>query len=347
MGYSIIKADVHTDKTAVLELMNRNLGAHTQEWYDWKYLGCPAGPAQCWLVRQDGSNDYIGTAALFPRQYRTGGQEIKAGILGDFAIDKKHRFLGLAMQLQKHIMSVAAAEGFDFTCGIPNQKSEQVVLKIGYTHIGNFSRYTKLLSSEHKLRDIIKYRPVLKAAAFITDVWLRVSSGELFSRIPGHYTINIYDNFDTYIEEIIENIAQSSQITSIKRTKFLKWRYSTLLKSSIRIIVAYSGNRKPFACAVVNCQDKSWYIDEIILAQRKKDVSVLITGIIKHARIEKIKSIHISYLGDQEIKSEFIKAGFVLRDQGNKFVLYPLNPKISSLLLNQNNWLFLSGDNDA
>ena len=103
--YEIIKADLTAHKKEIIGIINRNLGEHSNDWYVWKYEGCPFAKVQCWLAKEKDKDDFVGSVALFPRKMVMDGKEILAAVAGDIAVDKKHRVFGPAMRLKKSALA--------------------------------------------------------------------------------------------------------------------------------------------------------------------------------------------------------------------------------------------------
>ena len=122
--YTIIEADVWKNKEDILQILKRNLKVASTQRYEWNYENCLYGAAQCWLTKNENSNSFVGTAALFPRKIIINRKPVFAGIAGDFAVDKKYRAYGPALKLLKEIQLGLRNTVFKFIYGVPNELSK-------------------------------------------------------------------------------------------------------------------------------------------------------------------------------------------------------------------------------
>lgn len=347
MSYSIVKADLINNKADILNLMCRNLGMHSEEWFTWKYLACPYGVARCWLIKDDNSGNFVGTAALFPRKKSLNNKNFYIGIAGDFAIDRNFRSFGLALKLQKHILAVFEKEGFDFVYGTPNNLAEGVLLKSGYTEIGTFTRYAKLLRTESVLKKYIKLILVLKIASAVCDFLLNLVSRGKFINIADGDGIQVLAVSDRKTEGLFERIRNNFNLSSIKDSVFLRWRYQESLDKKYNILFIFSNKREIFGYLVYFERDKVYYIEDIFFTGSEKTLNYIFSAVIRIARKQRISSISLNFFGNSAVEKILLRFGFIPREPGHKIIVYSNNQQVKSQLLNKENWFFMNGDNDA
>ncbi len=347
MSYTIVEADIKNNKDDILGLMNRNLSKHSEEWYAWKYENCPSGSARCWLVKDENSGNFIGTGALFARKFSINYKQFYAGLVGDFAIDKNHRSLVPALKLQKHILVNSEKAGFDFIYGIPNELSVAVLLKAGYVEMGKLERFVKLIRTEYKLKTYIKNLITLNIVSVLCNFILRFVSREEFIRRPVGYDIKIADSFDIEVDRLLEKAKIQFKNSSIKNSIFLNWRYYQTQENNFKIMFLVFENKESVGYVVFSKKERIYYIEDVFFVDDGKSLDLLISEFIRYARKQGIDSVSLNMFGNSRVKNKLAKFGFILRETGNKVVVYSNNPLVKPHLLNRDNWFFLNGDNDV
>ena len=103
-------ADLGNDKSRLLLALEEYLGdTEGPKRFDWLYLENPYGLAKAWMLVQEGSEEVLGVAAIFPRPMRRGGKNTVGYVFGDFCLKPSWRSLGPGIQLQKACMLSACA----------------------------------------------------------------------------------------------------------------------------------------------------------------------------------------------------------------------------------------------
>lgn len=120
----------------------------------WFHEENPAGPARTWLGYHGPQREVIGSGSFYPRDVVFAGQRLKAGILGDFAVDKAHRIAGAAMSIQREIARSAHDAGVDFLYAFPNRAAFPIFQRAGYKKIGEASMWVKPLTAAYKLEEL-------------------------------------------------------------------------------------------------------------------------------------------------------------------------------------------------
>lgn len=345
MSYSIKKADLNLNKTDIIGLMNRNLGIRSEEWFQWKYLTCPYGVAHCWLVKDDNSGNFIGTAALFPRRILVKGQPVYAGIAGDFSVNKEHRILGPAIKLQKTLLANLKDNNFYLCYGTPNKLAEGILSRAGYVEIGNIERMVKLLKSEYKFIARINNASIRKNFARFVDFFLKVLSKDTYCFKKYKYKIEILESFDARFNILWERANGRFEIIGERTASFLNWRHQQFPKKNYKIFTIIEKNNEIAGYVSYYEQSNIYYILDLLTCNDEILDSVL-TMFIRHARKSGISSISINYFGKRLLKKKLMQFGFIFRGKGNKLMINFHNICPSELFLNRDNWYFFSVDED-
>lgn len=120
----------------------------------WFHEENPAGPARTWMGYHGPEREVIGSGSFYPRDTVVAGHKLKAGILGDFAVDKAHRIAGAAMSVQREIARAAREAGADFLYAFPNRASFPIFQRAGYKKVGEASMWVKPLTAAYKIDEL-------------------------------------------------------------------------------------------------------------------------------------------------------------------------------------------------
>ncbi len=114
----------------------------------------PAGPTRTWMGFQGPDREVIGSGSFYMRDTVLAGRTLKAGILGDFAVDRAHRIAGAAMSIQREIARAAREAGVDFLYAFPNRAAFPIFQRAGYKKIGESTMWVKPLTAAYKVEEL-------------------------------------------------------------------------------------------------------------------------------------------------------------------------------------------------
>ena len=86
----------------------------------------------------------VGTIGICVRRYLMGGREVRAAVSADFAVDPAHRHLLPALQVAR-LAREHVREHFDLGYGYPNRHATGVMLRAGFSELGQTSRHVYVL----------------------------------------------------------------------------------------------------------------------------------------------------------------------------------------------------------
>lgn len=86
----------------------------------------------------------VGTIGLCVRRYRVGGRDVRAAVSADFAVDPGHRHLLPALQVAR-LARDHVREHFELGYGYPNKNAGAVMLRAGFSELGQTSRHVYVL----------------------------------------------------------------------------------------------------------------------------------------------------------------------------------------------------------
>ena len=345
--YSIIKADIKKNKKDIVPILKRNLEDITEEKYDWNYQKSTFGPAKCYIAKETKSDSFVGTAAIFPRKAFVKGKEKIAGIAGDYAVDKKHRAFGPALDIQKKVKSTANEGEFDFIYGLPNKQSKLLFLRIGYIEIGPLKDYIKILKTKHMAKEHLPHLLKFRIFSSIFDIYLRIVGKEYRYKKHKDFLIEEPDMFDKRFDIFFENMENSHNIVGKRSSDFLNWRYRKSPAQEYKIFCITDKEKDIKGYMVYFLKEKVCHIVDTFFKNSDKVVNVLFSEFLIHMNKKDIGAVAIKYLGNSFFKEQLKKYNFFERKAPN-LSLFVFSKNISSekILLNEENWYFFEGDSD-
>ncbi len=350
MRYSVIKAQIEKNKENIIAVKRRNLGNFSELTFFWKYRDCPFSEAFNWLA-QDQSGNFVGMASIFPRKFSLNGELLVAGVAGDFAVDKKHRAFGPALQLQKTALESIKENNISFIYSFPNKHSAQVMVRAGYVEIGRIERFVKLLKTEHKFKKYIRFPFIAKLTAKIIDLILKVTSSETQYNGKKMQDFNVENLafFDKRFDRLWEKCSKQFRVMGERTSDFLNWRYKQCPINNYEIFIVHKkGAEEIIGYIVYYVNNDIFHIIDMLSLDLGNFLDILIAKFIIYSRKESISLISIAYFGNNLIKEKLRKFGFYAREKRRKVLFYKkksLDPR-DCMFANNENWYLLIGDED-
>ena len=343
--YSVVEADIRKNRDDILPILMRNLKGPSPEKYEWNYTQCPYGAARCWLARDEQSGTFIGTTALFPRMILVKGEPVRAGIAGDFAVDKQHRGLIPALALQKEIKSKIQTTGFSFIYGLPNKQSRGILLKLGYKKIGRFAHFIKPLKSEYQ--DNKFFHPLLevKIFAWFADILLPVFSKENRFRTPLNYSVTTPEYFDDRFDVFWKKVSPHFTIIGERTSSFLNWRYIQAPAKKYAIFCLLDEHKDIIGYVVYFAENNMCHIMDMLCKPSTEVISLLLAEFSRFIRKKGMGSLSVDYLGDSSLENTLREFNFLPIKNETDLIIF--GPDLDSALPDKENWHFLAGDNDV
>lgn len=348
MSYSIFKADLLKDKQSIINFWKSNFPTWAEEKYDWFYQSNPNGPAVCWLIKDSTQNKVVGCTVIFPRKYLNKNKFLRAGITGDFGVDKNHRILGPAIKLQKSVIASCDEDDFYFLYGYPNRNSEPVQKRAGFQAVGSSIRLVKPLLLQRYVSGHVKSAFLSKIFSKVIDNALKFISRETYLLNNKKYQFSQLPVIDERFDALWRETSTDYTLIGERTSEFLNWRFINCPHRKYRIVALEEKNSKKILGYIIYYQKGNTInIADIFTVKSKKVLENLLSNFITFLRKEKVETIEISYFGNKQIIKVLKSFRFSERDYTRKIVLY-INPKLSSVpgILDENNWYFTEADND-
>ena len=220
--YAVVPANLDKDKQVILDLWRRNLADtnHLEERFNWQFLNSPFGRGQIWILEADGQP--IGTTSLSMRPLKLRDTLTTAGVAGDLAVNKGHRFLQPALMLQRALIS-SADPGVRILYGLPNPAGASVMKYVGYREFCCVHRYAKVLRLSHYLKRFGKFGAVVPFIGGVADRGF--SALQSFGTRNGKRVTQVLHCFDERFDELWSRLNLEHPTWTVRDQRFLKWRY--------------------------------------------------------------------------------------------------------------------------
>jgi len=352
--YSIVRGDVRADKQEMLELALRNrpgplprIEAKYRKYYENSPLGAPT----LFLARDNESGGLVGMAALFPTTLWIAGRSVPAAIGGDFAVDEGHRGFGPALALQRATVQVLSELGVSCAYGSPNQFSELVVARAGYTDLGRLTRFLKLLSARPVVDRYVRRPRLASLAAGVARPFVSLLSRERLHRRPARFSVARPERFDERFNGLWEVARGQPGVTSARSAELLNWRYAKTGMGGdpeMYSIFALLEGEEVAGYLVYRMADDSRLVYDLLCRPERPVVDALISEFILDARRSRAVSIDFGYLGPTNLLTERLRAfGFLQRTADNGLLVCPEGDAAPGVDLEKaDSWYFTSGDTD-
>jgi hypothetical protein len=345
--YSVIKADIQNNRDDIFPILIHNLQEPSSDKYVWKYTQCPYGAAHCWLTKDEQSNTFIGTTALFPRMILVNGEPVRAAIAGDFAVDIHHRNLMAALALQKEIQSKIPDTGFKFIYGLPNKYSKGILLRLGYKKVGRFEHFVKPLKSEYRSDNYIHPFLQLKIFGGVADILIKSFAKENRYKTLLKYSIATPESFDERFDVFWKNVSKHFTIIGERTSIFLDWRYIKSPVKKYKIFCLLNEQKDIIGYVVYFFEKNMCHIMDMLYEPSAEVISSLLAEFSRFIRSTGAGSISVDYLGGSLFERKLREFNFFSIKNETDLIIYCPDMTGNTDLFDKENWHFFAGDNDV
>ena len=347
-SYSVKPVDINNDSDIVIKLWNESFpGSSGFEYkYNWLYRNNIYRNAELFFLLHDESKEKVGVQGVSGRMFECDGENISAGLVGDFAVSSKHRTLGPGLKLLKSTMAAGIKKN-GFVYSFPNVNAIPVVKRAGYKLHKNIKRYVKINKSGKQFE---KYLPHLlsSVAALFFDVFVYVIDYVKYSI----YCSAISYEFCKTMPDDVDFLWESSDfkknhLMQQRNKQYIEWRKEEERKQKIYYFIIRDKLKKIMLGYVAYCFNKDnnsvLIVDFFALDEIKNIKSLLIIFVYK-IRHENVSSVSIEYMGSENIGAGVKLAGFSFRDKRPMF--YKFNEDVTPVL-KKKKWFLTAWDEDA
>lgn len=325
MAFKIIRADpqnnIHRD--AIERLWKNNL--HTislgfTERIDWLYSQNPVGDVITCLAVDQESSEIIGCASILPRTFVMGGDIRQAGIAVDFAVDSNYRVFGPSLALQRKLVEEAAAEDLAFVLAFPNPAAKGVFKRMGYEPMGSGSRFSLLVKSKDKLRDLVPVllpNTLVGIAAGVLDGLLWMGNHLRFDTAKQRYYVKETGKLDASVDSLWNRVQTNTGFQGEHSLNYMRWRYEKCPYRDYRFFLMFSEDRQLLSYLVYYLNDDEVLIDDFQF-MNERHIPALFGHFWREMRRKKAKVINIGVVNwGKTLCQQLRKAGFSLRETAN------------------------------
>jgi hypothetical protein len=337
----------------VLALGYRNLPPAVQgnreARYEKYFEDSPLGPPHFFLARDGQSDSIVGMSAIFPTRLRVFGELVPAAVAGEFAVDDGHRGLGPAIPLQRAAVAQLGEYGLACAYGYPNEHSEPITRRVGYTDLGRLTRYVKVLRSRLLVEQFGRGRLAAAAGRVALDPLLWAFSRERLHRGPRGFRVERPAAFDDRFAGVWESLWRQGTITSERNVELLNWKYETAREGGIYRIFALIGpDEQVAAYAVYRERNDIRHVVDIVFQPAGEVLDALLAELIRDARREGMVALSLIHLGPPSLLTQRLRAfGFRSRTEDSSLHVYvPGESEREKALVDPGNWYFLNADAD-
>lgn len=217
-------------------LQNR-LGGHDAK-YQWFYLSGPDGPPLLQLIRHEPSGEWVGACAAGRRRMLLNGQEIRGGVIVDFAVLPEHRSLGPALILQGGLIA-AGARQLDVLYGFPNPQAVAAIKRGGYQQLADIVGYTRVLRHS---RYLARHMPLQLANSIGVVIDLLVSAWEGVCRLVSpKVRAEWSERADERMDAIWQQSVRSDGLIMVRDAAYARWRFDEAPHGTTRYLFVSDG----------------------------------------------------------------------------------------------------------
>lgn len=344
MDYSVTNLDLDRNRDDIARLLEGNFPDLPQERYDWIYLRNPQGKALSWAVLESTSGALVGTTSLFPRKMNVDGKTVRAGIAGDFAVNREHRGSTAAIRLQRAVVTGMNQSEFEFIYGISNKKAEPVQLRVGYVLLGKMDRWAKLL----RTRKYFKASVLRWLVSRPLDLMMKHLSKEKRYQRPEGYTIEKSTSFDQRFDLLWKRASRQFNLIGERSKDYLNWRYGQSPHEGYQIFsLLHKNEQEILGYVIYYLKGKVGVIADMLFLNFDSALESLLSEFIHYLREQDVESISILLFGCPSLEKKLKSFDFVRRDEESRILVYPAkNSPNAEFVLNTENWFLLEGDRD-
>lgn len=331
MELGIRRVCLPDDRVEIMNVLNRNFGTCQERRFSWRHIANPAGRAWSWFMYDKATLATVAMATVFPRHMRFNGTLIRAGQVGEFAVDSKYRSLGPAVRLQRTTFEpVDAGEiSFCYDCP-PHDEGMSTFARIGMRPNCEVHRYALLLRSDEylsrRLGDAAWTRPVVAAANLILRT--RKSKG---SRAPVEICEHV-ESFGDEFSKLDEAASVAGTIRASRHQRDLNWRYVEDPMASIclpnetagryRVFTARrAGELVAFLVFFIQSDGVACLVDIFGFDLVETGLALLEVA-VQVCKREHVSSFHAFCSDGSDLKPVLVKMGFRRRERNARVVAY-------------------------
>jgi hypothetical protein len=279
-----------------------------------------------WVATDSHTKRIIGAAAAFPRSVYVNGRKACGYVLGDFCIDSAHRYLGLAVSLQRACLDGLSAANAALALDFPSRSMLAVYNRMDIRPNESVVRYVKPLRADRQIERHVPVRPLARGFTALVNAGLRVRDCASVRR--KQWTIS--PEAGPWSEEFTHATAQWTPAAgiSVSRTaEYLNWRYREHPQQQYEMLVARLKGR---LCGyLVRHVNGDVCIIDDLLGQDDAVSKALLMEAIVLARSENLHAVNAPWPCNDSGGRLLGECGFLQRES-SPVVLLPIETQLCS-----------------
>lgn len=349
MPYVVKEADLQLEKQNMLSLLTGNRerqGFDYDKRYDWLYRDNPCGKATAWIIWDESSGDPAGFTAVFPRHILVKGQELTCWNCGDFSIEKKHRALGVAVQLRKEAKRHVDEGNIPFLYAHPNNRMVHIHMRAKHKKIAEMRRFALPI----RLGRYLEKKPFGKLAGGIIDP-LGSTMLRFKYRRNGEYEVldQTSMNFDNRYRELCEKVSADYPVIGLRDGAYLKWKFQIHPNYRYELFNYYKDGQLA-GYIIFGDFDGTINLPEVVCPRDAEIQRDLLSTFIHYLLSERKNAYVVSMIVQEyhPILQTLESHGFKFRDDATSSVIaYSNDPQLKPVVEDGKNWFMTVGDRDA
>ena len=354
MTYTVAQTETNAVRDDILALWARNLPEASPQRYDWLYEN---GPTQGWVVRDD-DETIIGSIGMMDRTMKVFNDICRTGQPVDFNVDKQHRTVGPALQLQRRLTEAVDDGQLALSYGLPNEQAQPVLRRVGYRATGIMGRWTKPLRTYDVLGDYLKNRSFRKAASVVLDAGLQLTSPETRRCRRRGIRAEIVDRFDDRFDRLWAAARDKYAIIGQRTSDYLQWRFAECPDVRYRTLTLCDDCDRLLAYLTYSQDKGRAYIGDLLFVN-DADLELLLCEFIWLLRRQRKEAATMIFHGNSFIKNILRKFGFRYRPSQWQVLVYANRDELAAAAnsddldasyesaMNEENWFLTQADIDT
>lgn len=314
ISYSADRLDLAAIEPDLVRLWRDNLDLHgdPRRKFEWTFREAPSPPLGALLLRSEGAA--VGCVGVMLRSFEVSGARIPAALIGDLAVDARHRSVLPAVTLVRAAHRLALERGA-LTYGFPNAAAVGVLKRCGYVGLGTFTRYARVLHHKRFVGRRISSPAIASVAGPVLDTAKMMGLAPAGLRTLMAHRLDKLDDFDARFDALWERARGSYDIVGERKAAFLKWRFTRHPEARGRIFALVDRKAPNHVCAyavVDRDQDavriRDWFGEPDSLGPL---LDLLLPSLVVSGRAT---SVSMRYLGRPDVVALLSQRGFEPRE---------------------------------
>lgn len=342
---TIRQVDPARERERILAILAANLpAAAVPERFDWLYLSNPDGRALVWLAENE-KGEAVGTSAAYPRRMRVGGNVVRGLNLGDFAVDRSQRSLGLALRLLGATLGPVRDRTYALSYDFGSSSMQAVYRRMQLHAPARNERWMQPVDMARLLRRKLGDGALAAAAGAAGDA-LWQARRSLQGR-AGEMSLEVAAECDDEFDALDARLARDRHVAGVRDAAYLNWRYVRNPVWKDEILCARDGGRL-VGYAVVRHFDADTASLLEIDGEQMRFCRNLLTAAVRCAASGGAAALHVEALAGSPTARLLKTLGFLRRESDDGPVVFsPADGPLAHDLDDAKNWWLIGGDRDV